>query len=133
MSPASKSGRPEKEARVTAEGSPSAKGSLDNYLEKSKDGSLVAKSLDSVSDHVRRNLTLDSRLLSRDVDCHPPHVQPQSHEASGVDNGSKIKLLSDIGSNPTTGIENDSSETETTVQNSELKEFAVDFLSLYCR
>ncbi|KAL8537172.1 hypothetical protein ACS0TY_012379 [Phlomoides rotata] len=132
LSPASKSGRPEKEARVKAEGSPSAKGTLESYLEKSKDGTLAAKSLDSVSGHIRRNLTLDTGLLSRDEDSHPPHAQPQSCEASGVNNGSKNELSSDIGSNPTTGIKKDSSETETIAQNSKLNEFTYGILSLYC-
>lgn len=138
LSPDAKSGRPEKGAKNQIEGSPSAKGSLECYLETSKDGISPAKSLNSISDQkarqvpIKRNLILETGL-SRDENEDVPHGQPQSREASGVVQRLKLEQLSDIGSVATKGIHKDSSKTESLAQNSELKEFATGFLSLYCR
>ncbi|KAL0311996.1 UNVERIFIED_CONTAM: Helicase and polymerase-containing protein TEBICHI [Sesamum radiatum] len=138
LSPASKSGRLEKEARNQIEGSPSAKGSLESYLETSKTDHASAKSLNSVCDQnartvpIQRTLILDSGISSKDKDEDPCRGLPQSPEASGVAQGLKSEVFSDIGSVGTNGIEKDNSQTENPVQISELKEFATGFLSLYC-
>ncbi|KAI3468240.1 hypothetical protein Pfo_024903 [Paulownia fortunei] len=138
VSPASKSGRLEKEAKKQIEGSPSAKGSLESYLENSKDGNSPAKSLNSICDQkarqvpIKRNLTWDTGLSSIDENGDACRGQPQSPEASGVAQRLKPEPLSDIGSVATKGIQKDSSITGTVAQNSELKEFATGFLSLYC-
>ncbi|KAL8063378.1 hypothetical protein ABFX02_01G023200 [Erythranthe guttata] len=128
LSPASKSGRREKEAKNQFEGSPSAKGSLENYLETSTDGNSPAKSLNFTYDEkgrhapTKRYLTLDTTSQG----------QPQSPETSRVSQRLKIEPLSDIGCVGSKGIAKDFSETAAAAQNSELKEFAAGFLSLYC-
>ncbi|KAK4388861.1 Helicase and polymerase-containing protein TEBICHI [Sesamum angolense] len=138
LSPPSKSGRLEKEARNRIEGSPSAKGSLESYLETSKTDHAPAKSLNSVSDQnarlvpIERSLILDTGISSKDDDEDPCRGLPQSPEASRVAQGLKSEVFSDIGSVGTHGIEKDNSQTENPVQISELKEFATGFLSLYC-
>ncbi|KAK4419988.1 Helicase and polymerase-containing protein TEBICHI [Sesamum alatum] len=138
LSPASKSGRLEKEARKQIEGSPSAKGSLESYLETSKNDHAPAKSLNSVCDQnagqvpIQRSLILDSGISSKDEVEDPRQGLPQSPEASGVAQGSKSEVFSDIGSVGTKDIEKDNSQTENPAQSSELKEFATGFLSLYC-
>ncbi|KAL0394056.1 UNVERIFIED_CONTAM: Helicase and polymerase-containing protein TEBICHI [Sesamum latifolium] len=136
--PASKSGRLEKEARNQIEGSPSAKGSLESYLETSKTDHASAKSLNSVCDQnartvpIQKSLILDTGISSKDEDEDPCRGLPQSPEASGVAQGLKSEVFSDIGSVGTNSIEKDNSQTENPVQISELKEFATGFLSLYC-
>ncbi|KAH6757052.1 hypothetical protein C2S51_038889 [Perilla frutescens var. frutescens] len=133
LSPASKSGRPEKEAKTQIECSPSAKGSLESYLETSP-----AKCVNSVLDErarpipVKRNLTLETgHLLSRDENLGAPNKKPQSSEASGVAQ-MKNESLSDIGNGAVEGVQQNSSITGAIVPNSTLKEFATGFLSLYC-
>lgn len=135
MSPASKSGRPEKEAKTQIEYSPSAKGSLQSYLETSP-----AKCVNSVTDEkvglvpVKRNLTLETELLlSTDENVDAPQRQPHSSEVCGVDQGMEIESVSDIGNNAVEGVQNNCSVTGALGQDSKLKEFATDFLSLYCR
>ncbi|KAL0330327.1 UNVERIFIED_CONTAM: Helicase and polymerase-containing protein TEBICHI [Sesamum radiatum] len=138
LSPPSKSGRLEKEATNRIEGSPSAKGSLESYLETSKTDHAPAKSLNSVSGQnarlvpIQRSLILDTGISSKDDDEDPCRGLPQSPEASRVSQGLKSEVFSDIGSVGTNGIEKDNSQTENPVQISELKEFATGFLSLYC-
>lgn len=135
LSPASKTGRQEKEAKTQIEYSPSAKGSLHSYLETSP-----AKCVNSVSDEkaglvpVKRNLTLETGLLlSTDENGDAPQRQPHSAEVSGVDQRMKNESLSDIGNNAVEGVQNNCSVMGALGQNSKLKEFATDFLSLYCR
>ncbi|GER38071.1 DNA polymerase I family protein [Striga asiatica] len=125
-SPALKSsGRQEKEARKQNEGSPTAKGSLESYLEASKDGNSHAKSLNATCDQktrqvpVKRNLTLESGLPSKDE-----KGKQQSSEASGVHHISQHEPLCDI--------QKDSSIAGSVEPDSDLKDFATGFLSLYC-
>lgn len=135
LSPASKPERPEKEAKTQIQCSPSAKGSLVSYLETSP-----AKCLNSILDDkmrpvpVKRNLTLESGLLlSRDENGGALDRQPQSSEASGTARGVKNESLSGIGNDAEEGVRKNSSAMSALAQNSNLKEFATDFLSLYCR
>ncbi|KAK6161831.1 hypothetical protein DH2020_001672 [Rehmannia glutinosa] len=139
VSPASKSsGRLEKEAKKQTEGSPSAKASLEIYLETSKDSNSPVKSLNSFCDQktgqvpIKRNLTLETGLSSRDENGDSCQGQRQSPEASGVAQILRPELLSDTGSVAAKGIQKDSSITGAVAVNSELKEFATGFLSLYC-
>ncbi|XP_020550378.1 helicase and polymerase-containing protein TEBICHI [Sesamum indicum] len=138
LSPASKSGGLGKKSRNQIEGSPSAKGSLESYLETSKTDHAPAKSLNSVCDQntrlvpIQRSLILDTGMSSKDEDEYPCRRLPQSPEASGFAQGLKSEVFSDIGSVGTNGTEKDNSQTENPVQISELKEFATGFLSLYC-
>lgn len=129
LSPASKSGRREKEAKNQSEGSPSTKGTLEGYLETSKDGISPVKSLKSICDEKVR-LVPAKRCLTLDT-AH--QGQPQNPEASRVSQRLKLDPLCDVGSVDANDIVKDSSETAAVAQNSELKDFATGFLSLYCR
>lgn len=136
MSPAAKTGRPEKEAKHQSEGSPSAKGSLECYLEAAKNGNSSAKSLNFIFDQNAGQVPhgdLDSRLSSRDENGGASQGQPESLDAFGSAQELKCELISDTGSVATNIIQNDSVETGNVEHNSELREFATGFLSLYCR
>ncbi|KAL3650829.1 hypothetical protein CASFOL_007232 [Castilleja foliolosa] len=112
VSPVSKSsGRQEKEAKKQTEGSPSAKGSLQSYLETSKDGNSPAKP-------VKRNLTLESGLSSKDEKEDAQILKPEP--------------LYDIGSGVAKDIQKDSNVTRTVTQSAELNNFATGLFSLYC-
>ncbi|KAG8375552.1 hypothetical protein BUALT_Bualt10G0111900 [Buddleja alternifolia] len=140
LPPASKSGKEEKEAKRQTQSSPSAKGSLESYLETSKDGNSPAKTPNIDCDQkargvpIKRNLTLDG-LSSRDESgnaCFLNQGQVQSIEASGVAQRLKSETLSEVACVATESIQKGSPESGNVVQNSELKEFATGFLSLYC-
>nr|POE91459.1 helicase and polymerase-containing protein tebichi [Quercus suber] len=106
VSPGLKFGRSEKDLKGTVEGSPSAKGILDNYLVTSEDdnnnakASYIARDSLSRQDAVKRNLALEINNSSKDEQVRPS-LQGCSTSAQAV-------------------------------ENPELKKFAADFLSLYC-
>ncbi|KAL6985392.1 DNA-directed DNA polymerase [Sarracenia purpurea var. burkii] len=137
--PCPKYGIAEKDSKVALEGSPSAKGSLDGYLLTSQDGNCTSKPLPTAhvssarQDPVKRNLTLEINLLTKDENknvymstpCHSQTSEPygearkqQSQIPSYADDAS-IRCL----------VNSDSADS---AGNSELKQFATDFLSLYC-
>ncbi|XP_051137227.1 helicase and polymerase-containing protein TEBICHI [Andrographis paniculata] len=138
LSQDAKSGRPEKEARCQIEGSPSTKASLESYLEVSKNDYSSAKCLSSILDQISREVlnlegtTLDSGVLPRNENEDAHTQQSEIPGASGCAQEVKCDPLSDICSAGTNNILKESLETANTQRNSELKEFATGFLSIYC-
>ncbi|KAL2525525.1 Helicase and polymerase-containing protein TEBICHI [Abeliophyllum distichum] len=141
LSPPLKSGRPEKEVKVKIQGSPSAKGSLESFLVTSEDGNLHSKPLNTASDPeakqvpTKRNLTLEIGLSSKDGNKEgnfTNQAHPQSLEAFQEDQRGKSKVLFDTVGIATRDYQQDSSESRNVAGNSELRQFATDFLSLYC-
>lgn len=132
-SPNLKSGRIERDARSkVVEGSPSAKGTLDNYLVNSKDdnrggGFLVKRSLtleiDEVSNEEEEESVVSGRLCVGSCQGGKVVQKEMSQGSSNAGNVGNIavervvKGCLDVGNG---------------VENSELKQFATDFLSLYC-
>ena len=110
QSPGLKTGRFEKSGRTTVEGSPSAKGTLDNYLRTSQeDNGIVHPSC-----AVKRNLVSE-------ID-----------KTSNTEN--EQFLLSAEEKSQSCGAAGEPAEgTAQGSENLELKQFATDFLSLYCR
>lgn len=140
-SPALKSGRNEKDVK-TVQGSPSAKGTLDNYLRTSQDSNNLVKPSYKVGesvtrqDQVRRNLASEIDNSSK-YECKqlPSSSQLHAHtsEASKANQREISKGLTKVGDVAAGGSSKDYSVFAEGVENAELKKFAVDFLSLYCR
>ena len=137
--PHSKPGRNEKDGR-TIEGSPSAKGTLDSYLVTSQEDnnsnkpSRAACNLLARQDHVKRNLSLEinsSLKDERDV-----LFLPSKSEAAEVLDATQNGMLQDlleVGDVADVGLGKSDSSLVQGPENSEIKKFANDFLSLYCR
>ncbi|XP_057468034.1 helicase and polymerase-containing protein TEBICHI [Actinidia eriantha] len=115
--PCLKSGRDDKDPKITIEGSPSTKGSLDGYLVTSQDDNCISKPLctdhhsSARQDPVKRNLTLEINSLTKDEN-------QQSQVPSYACDVSVRGLVNSYSAD--------------SAGNSELKNFAADFLSLYC-
>ncbi|XVF48493.1 hypothetical protein PTKIN_Ptkin03bG0194900 [Pterospermum kingtungense] len=123
-SPGLKTGRFEKTAKTTMEGSPSAKGTLDNYLRSSQDNEIMDPSCTNRGmDPVKRNLVAEIDKSSKDESEQSfPLAELKSQSSEAFEMNSK-------------GISVGSSKAKGAPQvreNSELKQFATDFLSLYC-
>lgn len=123
LSPGLKSRRVERDAKHTAEGSPSAKGTLDNYLTNSQEDKSITKASLAVTgqEPVKRNLYPEITECSKDKNnrCESLEGFKAIHEKTIPDNvGCLVKDCSDSALVP---------------ENMELKQFATDFLSLYCR
>lgn len=140
-SPLLKSKLVEKDARVTLDASPSGKGSLEGFLVTSQDdlppaGSLQTANCSSArTDFVKRKLELDVRLSSKDEneEVYLGGEGPcQMAKASGEAQQKKLKT-SDVGDFSSKGLGKDTSDSSYGLKNPELKQFAADFLSLYCR
>lgn len=127
-----KSARAKKDVKTTQEGSPSTKGSLDGYI--------VTSQEDSKSSHiargtpVKRNLTSEISSYLKDENKEST-VLVEAQSTTSVTKTSKEK--SDFPSN-SHDVENrghgkDVLVTTQVTGNSELKQFATNFLSLYCR
>ncbi|KAJ6373044.1 hypothetical protein OIU76_027389 [Salix suchowensis] len=132
-SPNLKSGRIEKDARSkVVEGSPGAKGTLDNYLVNSQDdnrgcGFLVKRSLalgiDELSNDEKEESFESGRLCVGSCEGSKVVQKEMSQGSSNAGNVGNIvaervvKGCLDVGNG---------------VENSEMKQFATDFLSLYC-
>lgn len=131
-----KSARAEKDAKVT-EVSPSAKGTLDNYLKNSQDDGHTSKqSLLSRHEVVKRNLSLEIDEYSKDEKNQAllsDQAQPQTTEA--VKGAQKVisRCSYEAGNNEVGCHMKDGSVSAHILESSELKQFATDFLSLYCR
>ncbi|KAF3446459.1 hypothetical protein FNV43_RR11638 [Rhamnella rubrinervis] len=127
LSPVSKPGRNNNDVKNIVEGkSPSAKGTLDNYLVTSQDDkntdkpSSTTHDLLTPRDPVRRNLSSEIMSSLKD-ECKGLSTQSQTDEASEeVDNGA-VGGFTKGNSAPLQGVEN-----------SELKKFATNYLPLYC-
>ncbi|XP_019189922.1 PREDICTED: helicase and polymerase-containing protein TEBICHI isoform X2 [Ipomoea nil] len=129
-SPALKSPRVNKDAKISIEGSPGTKGSLESYLVNSKDNSTPLQ--EAGGSAVKRNLTLDLGLISKhgkEVAVSSRQAHSQGFETTGE--GEKFEVLSDTGF-AARELPKDSLESTGVQENLELKQFASDFLSLYC-
>ena len=134
-----KSGRSEKDLKGTVEGSPSAKGTLDTYLVTSEDDNNNAKASytarDSLSrqDAVKRNLALEINNSSKDEQMRPSsqvQLHSEAVEAAKKEAFREVPMVDDVSVG---GLAKGCSISAQAVGNPELKKFAADFLSLYCR
>ncbi|KAK9273993.1 hypothetical protein L1049_018807 [Liquidambar formosana] len=141
LSPGLKSGRIEKDAKAKVEGSPSAKGTLDNYLVTSQDDNHVTMPLyrahgsSARQDPVKRNLTLEINLSSEDENKQAiSSVQGhrQTFEALVEGQRETSQGSTKAGNVVVGGLAKECSVSAHRVENSELKQFTADFLSLYC-
>ena len=134
-----KSGRSEKDLKGTVEGSPSAKGTLDNYLVTSEDDNNNAKASytarDSLSrqDAVKRNLALEINNSSKDEQMRPSSQVQLHSEAVEVAKKEAFREVPVVDDVSVGGLAKGCSTSAQAVENPELKKFAADFLSLYCR
>lgn len=131
-SPCSKPGRNEKGGKTIVEGSPSGKGTLDNYLVASQDEPLCA-GRDSLArqDPVKRSLSVEIYGCIND-EC---KRSSQSQVAKTLD-ASQKGMLEGLPRGAGVAVGGSGKGTPDLVQgaeNTELKKFAADFLSLYCR
>ncbi|EEF45923.1 DNA polymerase theta, putative [Ricinus communis] len=118
----------EKEATITSDGSPNAKGTLDNYLVNSQDQN---RGLLSRQDSVKRNLALEINELSKDEKMDPCSVaklDSQNSEGAGTIKKETSQGSCNAGHVAVEGC----SVPRQSAESSELKQFANDFLSLYC-
>lgn len=139
LSPSLKPGKGDRDPKATLEASPSAKGSLDSYLVTSQDDNCTTKPLCRAhvsSDRegpVKRNLTLEISSLTSyengNVSLSAPY-HPQSSEAYGEAQKEQSQVTSYEGDISDRGLVN--SESAVGAGKSELKQFAANFLSLYC-
>ncbi|KAI4316161.1 hypothetical protein L6164_024167 [Bauhinia variegata] len=139
VSPVSKTGRSEKGARQRVDGSPSSKATLDGHLVNSQDNCNNTRLLHDASDSfarqdiVRRNLAPEINH-SFDSEDEQPVLSAQGHrhsEAIGKGPTDVLPRLGDL------AVENHAQENNCSgfrqgVEDSQLKQFAADFLSLYC-
>ncbi|XP_059460849.1 helicase and polymerase-containing protein TEBICHI isoform X2 [Corylus avellana] len=139
ISPGLKSGRSKIAVKTTVEGSPSAKGTLDNCLVTSDDDKNSAKPSysagDSGQDAVKRKLALEINNSSKDELKWPSfseQLDSQTSEAVEAAQKEASLGLSGMGGVAAGDFVKGCSTSEQGVDNSELKKFATDFLSLYC-
>lgn len=142
VSPGLKSGRSKKDAKAITEGSPSAKGTLDKCLVTSQEDNNTSKpsytAKDSLGgpDAVKRKLALEIENSSKEElkqSFSSEELHPQTSEAIDEAQKETTTGLSAIGDVAVGGSANCCSTFAQGVDNSELKKFTADFLSLYCR
>lgn len=129
ISPGFKSERSKIAVKTAVQGSPSAKGTLDNCLVTSQGDKDLAKPSysagDSRQDAVKRNLALEIHNFSmEELEQTSSSKQLPSQTSKAVEAAQKetSRELSSVGC----------STSAHGVDNSEIKKFAADFLSLYC-
>lgn len=132
--------RNEKDEKETVGGSPSAKGNLDGYLKRCEDGDHVVRHSYSdncsseVLDSARRNLVADMEKHARS-EYTEPSLWAGLQQCDNSD--ATLKKMDQSSS----GLEDVAAEGETKdyplstnqTENVELRQFANNFLSLYCR
>ncbi|KAF5748241.1 DNA polymerase theta-like isoform X1 [Tripterygium wilfordii] len=122
LSPSLKCGRIENDSKPNVNGSPSAKGTLDSYLVASQNDEDIAK-----PSHASYGLSAGQHLVKRNLasginkSFEDRNEQPLSH--------AQISSKTDVAIGV---LPKGFSETMHVTENSELKRFATDFLSLYC-
>ncbi|KAA8521778.1 hypothetical protein F0562_012451 [Nyssa sinensis] len=141
LSPGFKSEKNEKDAKITLEESPSGKCSLDSYLVTLQDGHHTSKTLDTAQgplarqDPVKRNLALEINVPSKCENKEAfllPQVCPQAFEAPAESQREHSQVPSEGGDVAGRGSAKGCSDHVYGAENSELKQFAADFLSVYC-
>lgn len=124
------------------EGSPSAKGTLENYLVNSQNNnqdatpSCTVHGLLGRQDPVKRSLALEINEISKDEKKEPfssGQMHPQTSEAFEMIQKETSQGSSNTEKVAVEGLSKGSSVSGHDAENSELKQFATDFLSLYCR
>ncbi|XP_022996478.1 helicase and polymerase-containing protein TEBICHI isoform X2 [Cucurbita maxima] len=136
LTPSLKSGSYDKDGKRSLEGSPGTKGTLDNYLVTSQDlgndnpSHSVRENL-SGQDPVKRNLLLKINNSSRNEHEEPTLSRGHTSEAT---EGIKKRTLEDSYENRSSAVKSMASDWGVTpcMEKPELKQFAADFLSLYC-
>lgn len=130
----------EKDGIKTIGGSPSAKGNLNSYLESSQEfGSTVKKSLSSDRspgrrDTTKRSLNLENHnSLNDEKATLPSAAQVLDFAGNGATHMAKQKCSSEISAAANGGSCTDHLMSTSGTENPELRQFANDFLSLYCR
>nr|POE91457.1 helicase and polymerase-containing protein tebichi [Quercus suber] len=124
--------------RFGLEGSPSAKGTLDNYLVTSEDDNNNAKAShttrDSLSrlDAVKRNLAFEINNSSKDEQVRPSSQVQLHSKAVEVANKEAFREIPVVDDVSVGGLAEGYSTSAQAVENPELKKFATNFLSLYC-
>ncbi|CAN8229667.1 unnamed protein product [Cochlearia groenlandica] len=136
-SPNLKSGRKEKNVKVTGEKSPGDKGTLDIYLRASQEGkSTTASGLQARQEAFTRKLDSEASGSSAAESVHPILPKPASAETSkGVEgclnqSGSQVLHKDDVATTETHAT--DGMFCANQKDNSELRDFATGFLSMYC-
>lgn len=124
--------------KVTGERSPGDKGTLDNYLKASlNDKSTTNSDLQARQEAFTRKLDLEVSASSVGENIHPCVPKPVRAETSkGVEgclNQSGSQVLHKEDESTTKPYATDGLLCANQKDNSELKEFATSFLSLYCR
>ena len=134
LSPGLKTGRVEKDTKRAVDGSPSGKGTLDNYLVTSPDNNSTARGSSTAKGPVKRNLSLEINLSSKD--------ENENSVSSGQLGYGSTEGFRETQRETSRGLSHmggvgeqvkDCSDSSHIPKNSELKQFAADFLSLYCR
>ncbi|XP_019052387.1 PREDICTED: helicase and polymerase-containing protein TEBICHI isoform X2 [Nelumbo nucifera] len=143
LSPSVKSGRTAKDARIASNSSPGAKGTLDNFLVNSQDDSSLVRtasadcSASSWQDTVKKKLTLETNLSSevtRKESLLSPKECGQTGELLGeVSKVTPLVCSKALGISAHASVEDTIGASSPGPDNHELKQFAADFLSLYCR
>ncbi|RVW17374.1 Helicase and polymerase-containing protein TEBICHI [Vitis vinifera] len=135
LSPGLKTGRIEKDSKRAVDGSPSSKGTLDNYLVTYPDDNSTARGSSAGKGPVKRNLTLEINLPSKDENENALLSGQLGHgttEAFGETHTENSRGLSQMGGVGVGEQLKDCSVSAHGPVNSELKQIAADFLSLYC-
>ncbi|XP_028802319.1 helicase and polymerase-containing protein TEBICHI isoform X3 [Neltuma alba] len=133
-SPVSKHGRSEKGGRTTVDGSPSAKGTLDSYLVSSQENSSAARlsytptDPSARADAVKRSL---APMINSSFDNERKQLVPpaQIHQYSQA---TQKGLTNDLPKASDEAVEKPARENNADSRQGERKQFAADFLSLYC-
>lgn len=124
--------RAKKDVKTTQEGSPSTKGSLNGYLVTSQDDSKPSHIARGTP--VKRNLTLEIGPYLKDENKERTFlVEAQSTTTEAKPSKEKSDIPSDSHVVENRGHGKDVLVTTQVNGNSELKQFATNFLSLYCR
>lgn len=138
LSPGLKSGRGAKEAKTAVEGSPSAKGTLGNYLVTSEDDKCSLKGSHAACDSVKRILKLEN-VSSQDENeraCMSNYQrgdQCQNFESFQMGQRENFQDSVEEGQVIVEVLSKGCSINVQRSENAGLKQFATDFLSLYCR
>lgn len=137
LSPGLKSGRGAKEAKTAVEGSPSAKGTLGNYLVTSEDDKCSLKGSHAACDSVKRILKLEN-VSSQDENeraCMSNYQrgdQCQNFESFQMGQRETFQDSVEEGQVIVEVLSKGCSINVQRSENAGLKQFATDFLSLYC-
>ncbi|MCD9558469.1 hypothetical protein HAX54_015855 [Datura stramonium] len=131
LSPSLKPARAKKDVKTSEEGSPCTKGLLDGYLVTSQDDGKPSHKARGTP--VKRNLTLEIGPYLKEENKESTFlVKAQSKSSEAKTSKEKSDISPDSHVNENRGHGEDVLVTTQVTGNSELKQFATNFLSLYC-